>query len=163
MRARTGNVNNSSTAIRLLFYHRLVKLVFNLKQGDGLLPDELQDASSVYLTMSIDHQPIEAKYDIYNDAFEITPGNNTIYPVVLPSAPVGYVSSFEAIVLPNGTNNPASSDRTVTIEFYQKDTDPIVNKFTIGTTFETGHKYTYNVTVNAVSVTVDSEKYTEQW
>lgn len=162
MRARTGNMNNENIAIELLFQHRLVKLVFNLKQGEGLLDDELKDATS--LTMSINKQPLTAYYNIYSDAFTIVAGENSITPVKASSAPTGYVRTFEAIVLPNGANNPAG-DRTVTIEFFRNSKDIIKNTFTIpgSTHFEKGFKYTYNVTVNATSIQVDPTKYTEQW
>lgn len=162
MRARTGNMNNENIAIELLFQHRLVKLVFNLKQGEGLLEDELKDASS--LTMTIGGQPVAATYNLYNDAFIITAANNDITPVKASSAPTGYVRTFEAIVLPNGASNPANN-RTVTIEFFRNSKDIITNTFTIpgSTYFEKGFKYTYNVTVNATSIQVDPTKYTEQW
>lgn len=164
MRAKKGNVSNSNVSIELMFYHRLVKLVFNLKQGEGLLPDELADAT--YLGVTISNQPYEATYNAYTDAFTFTQGasNNTIIPVRAASATTGYVRTFEAIVLPNGANNLAA-DRTVTITFYRKSDDTIVNKFKISgaTTFVSGNKYTYNVTVNATSIEVDPLKFAEQW
>jgi len=164
MRAKKGNVSNSNVSIELMFYHRLVKLVFNLKQGEGLLPDELADAT--YLGMTINNQPFNATYNAYTDAFTFTQGasNNTIIPVRAASATTGYVRTFEAIVLPNGANNLAA-DRTVTITFYRKSDDTIVNTFKISgaTTFVSGNKYTYNVTVNATSIEVDTTVFTEQW
>ena len=164
MRARKANVNNGNVSIELLFYHRLVKLVFNLKQGEGLLPDELADAT--YLGVTISNQPYEATYNVYTDAFTFTQGhsNNIIYPVRAASATTGYVRTFEAIVLPNGPNN-LQVDRTVTITFYRKSDDTIVNTFKISgaTTFVSGNKYTYNVTVNATSIEVDPLKFAEQW
>lgn len=164
MRARKTNVNNGNVSIELLFYHRLVKLVFNLKQGEGLLPDELADAT--YLGVTISNQPYEATYNVYTDAFTFTQGhsNNIIYPVRAASATTGYVRTFEAIVLPNGPNN-LQVDRTVTITFYRKSDDTIVNTFKIptATNFVSGNKYTFNVTVNATSIDVDPLKFAEQW
>lgn len=164
MRARKNNVNNGNVSIELLFYHRLVKLVFNLKQGEGLLPDELADAT--YLGVTISNQPYEATYNVYTDAFTFTQGhsNNIIYPVRATSATTGYVRTFEAIVLPNGPNN-LQVDRTVTITFYRKSEDTIVNTFKIptATNFVSGNKYTFNVTVNATSIDVDPLKFAEQW
>lgn len=164
MRARKANVNNGNVSIELLFYHRLVKLVFNLKQGEGLLPDELADAT--YLGVTISNQPYEATYNVYTDAFTFTQGhsNNIIYPVRAASATTGYVRTFEAIVLPNGPNN-LQVDRTVTITFYRKSEDTIVNTFKIptATNFVSGNKYTFNVTVNATSIDVDPLKFAEQW
>lgn len=164
MRARKNNVSNGNVSIELLFYHRLVKLVFNLKQGEGLLPDELADAT--YLGVTISNQPYEATYNVYTDAFTFTQGhsNNIIYPVRAASATTGYVRTFEAIVLPNGPNN-LQVDRTVTITFYRKSEDTIVNTFKIptATNFVSGNKYTFNVTVNATSIDVDPLKFAEQW
>ena len=162
MRAKTGNVSNENTRVEMLFFHRLVKLVFNLKQGEGLLPDELKDAT--YLSMTIGGQPVAATYNIYEDKCTISPANTNITPVRASSAPTGYVRTFEAIVLPNNAQNPAT-DRTITITFYRKSEDTIVNTFKIpeSTYFTSGYKYTYNVTVNATSIQVDPTKYTEQW
>lgn len=164
MRAKKTNVSNGNVSIELLFYHRLVKLVFNLKQGEGLLPDELADAT--YLGMTINNQPYEATYNVFTDAFTFRQGysNNIIYPVKAASATTGYVRTFEAIVLPNGPNN-LQVDRTVTITFYRKSEDTIVNTFKIptATNFVSGNKYTFNVTVNATSIDVDPLKFAEQW
>lgn len=164
MQAKKADVNNGTAAIELLFKHKLVKLVFNLKQGDDLLTDELKDVS--YLGMTIGDQYTTATYDIYNDQFaNISGGLTSIIPFRASSAPTGYVRTFEAIVLPNSNAN-APIDRTVTITFYKKTEDQIVNTFKIpsSTRFEAGHKYIYNVTVNATSIQVNTEnKYTEQW
>ena len=162
MRARTGNVNNNNASIELMFHHRLTKLVFNLRQGEGLLEKELNDAT--YLGVTIDHQSVSATYNIYSDAIIVAPDNKVINTVRATAAPTGYVRTFEAIVLPNGPSNPATP-RTVTITFYRKSDDTIVNTFTIGsgTYFNAGYKYVYNVTVNATSIQVDTQKYTEQW
>ena len=138
--------------------------MFNLKQGEGLLPDELADAT--YLGVTISNQPYEATYNVYTDAFTFRQGysNNIIYPVRAASATTGYVRTFEAIVLPNGPNN-LQVDRTVTITFYRKSEDTIVNTFKIptATNFVSGNKYTFNVTVNATSIDVDPLKFAEQW
>ncbi len=162
MRARTDNVNNNNAVVELLFQHKLVKLVFNLKQGEDLLDDELKNAT--YISMTIGNQPTSATYNIFDNTFDITSGSYDIIPVKSESAPEGYVRTFEAIVLPNGTNN-AAADRTVTITFYKTYENRVVNTFTIGsgTTFVSGTKYTYNVTVNATSVEVDDNKFAEQW
>ena len=169
MQARTGNVTNGNATIELLFRHRLVKLVFNLKQGEGLLPNELKDAT--YLGMKILSQHFKATYNIYKgdneDPLSVDPASEyiaDIIPAKAAQAPTGYVRTYEAIVLPNVVNNPAVN-RTVEIEFYQRSDDRIVNKFTIPvqTIFKAGYKYVFNVTVNALTVTVDTDKYTEQW
>ncbi len=157
-------VNNSNAVIRLLFQHRLTKLVFNLKQGEDLLDDELEKAT--YLEISIGNQKTTATYNIYTDAFTATGDATTIVPIELGTTAEGYVKSFECLVLPNDeTSNPAAN-RTVTITFYQTYANRVVNTFTIGSTtsFAPGTKYTYNVTVNATSVpVVETDTYTEQW
>lgn len=163
LRANTGNVNNGKAAIELLFNHRMVKLVFNLKQGPGLLTNELKDAT--FIGMEIGSQPTVATYNIYTDEFSITPSSTGIVPIKAPTAPIGYVHSFEAIVLPTNNTTNLASKRTVKITYYLNQDDPVVNTFDIpaGDSFEKGTKYVYNVTINAVSVTVNLEKYTEQW
>lgn len=165
MRAKTENVNNNVTAIQLLFEHKLVKLVFNLKQGEGLQPNELKNATIEAFTVG--GQPTNASYNIFSDAILITPGDNAITPheMAMSSVPDGYVRSFEAIVLPNAEGTNPAADRTVTITFYTHADDPITNTFTIdsATPFEPGCKYVYNVTVNATSILVNPEKYAEQW
>ena len=162
MRARTGNVNNERASIELLFQHRLSKLVFNLKQGEGMLEDELKDAS--YLGMVLKNQYTKATYNIYTDEFSSPAERQDIIPVRATSAPTGYVRSYEAIVLPNVAGNTAA-DRTVSITFYRKTKDQITNTFKIpgSTYFQPGYKYVFNVTVNATTITVDPTKFTEQW
>lgn len=168
MRAERGNVSNSDVSIELQFKHKLTKLVFNLKQGEGLLPNELRDAT--YLGLKIDKQPYAATYNVYEDMLSVTLAHNEIIPI-RGTTTTGFVRTFEAIVLPNTSSgettvagNP-SDDRTVTINFYRRSDDAIVNTFKIpsSTYFYPGHKYIYNVTVNATSIEVDSQKYTEQW
>ena len=168
MSAERGNVSNSDVSIELQFKHKLVKLVFNLKQGEGLLPNELRDAT--YLGMKIDKQSYEATYNIYQDMLSVTLAHNDIIPI-RGTTTTGFVRTFEAIVLPNTTSGETTvagnppDDRTVTINFYRRSDDAIVNTFTIpaSTYFYPGHKYIYNVTVNATSIEVNPQKYTEQW
>ena len=157
MRSRPLNASNSNAAVKLMFEHKLVKLVFNLKPGEGLLSNELEEP--ITLSLTIKNQPTKATYDIKEDAISIVGGpNQDIIPFTAPSAPLGYVRTYEAIVLPS-----SNTSHKVEIVFYKKEKDKITNTFTIDTSLRSGYKYTFNVTVNAVSVTVDTEKYTEQW
>jgi len=160
--AKKGNVSDNNATIELLFQHRMVKLVFNLKQGEGLLTDELKDAT--YLGMEILNQPTKATYNLFVDAFSNYATHGNIIPAKVTAAPTGYVRTYEAIVLPNGIGNP-TVDRTVTVTYYHKDTDIITNTFKIpaATQFNAGYKYTFNVTVNATSIKVNTDKFTEQW
>ena len=138
---------------QLLFQHKLTKLVFNLNLS------EMGTVSTTSLT--IGSQRTTATYNLYTNRFTFTgDANQTITAVESATVPTGYDKTFEAIVLPNNdTTNPAV-DRKVTI---------VVNgrsyTFTIGnaTSFASGHKYIYNVTVYPFSVFVDSQKFTEQW
>lgn len=153
-----GQVNDltrSKSTAKLLFNHRLVKLVFNLKPGTDMLEGELTNA-----TLTLDKQPVKATYNLITDGIDMTAGTSILTAVNSASAPPdGYKKTLELIVLPNGTNNLAA-DRTVTITF-----GSTTNTFTIAdtTSFAAGKKYTYNVTVNATSITVDKDKFTDQW
>jgi len=166
MTAKDDNVNNELEAIQLLFQHRLVKLVFNLRQGDGLLTDEL--VNSTISEFSIDHQPTGATYNIYTSTLGIPSGDYDASSKVTPvkgTTSAGYDLTYEAIILPNNVGTNPVTDRPVTITFYTNADDPVTNTFVINsdTNFEEGCKYVYNVTVNATSVTVDTEQFTEQW
>ena len=166
MTAKHENANNAAETIQLLFHHRLTKLVFNLRQGEGLLAGELK--KSTISPFTIDHQPTTATYNIYTSGLTIPSGNydgSTITPKKMDAVATGYDLTYEAVILPNNDDNRATN-RTVTITFYTNEDDKITNTFTIDsdTHFEEGCKYVYNVTVNAMSITVDTEEtFTDQW
>lgn len=157
----TGKVSttthNSSTPIsianpscELLFHHRLTKLVFNL---------DLTEMVTVGTTsLTIGSQKTAGTYDIYDNVLTCSgDANKAISAVGTKTDELHW--SFEAIVLPNNTTNLAV-DRTVTIVV-----DGRSYTFTIGkaTSFDTGNRYVYNVKVYPLTITVDTDKYTEQW
>ncbi len=164
MRACTPSINNNKASVELLFEHRMTKLVFNLKQSDAMLDDELDNAT--FLGVKLDNQPLAATYNIYQDVFLIPSNASVITAVEMEMPALGYDKSFEAIVFPNYTTQNAPTDRTVTVTYNHGDDDVVINTFTIDSdvSFKSGYKYTFNVTFNATSVVVDADdKYTVQW
>ncbi len=155
-------ITKANPTCELLFAHRLVKMQFNLKPGDGM---ETGDITNATVSVKIGNQPTTATYNIYTDAISIAAGSSDITPIAMATAATGYEKSFECIVLPNGTNNTAA-DRTVTITVqYQNETQTYDYTFTIGsgTSLVAGNRYVYNVTVNGYGIVVNDEKFTEQW
>lgn len=164
-------ISSENPSCELLFTHRLVKLQFNLKKGDELLAGEISGATA--LSIKIDHQPTAATYNIFTNDISITEGSTEITAAPMATAETGYEKSFEAIVMPNKMTaeggelaNNELTDRTVTITItYASDNQTFSYKFTIGntTSFVSGNKYVYNVTVNGYSIVVNPLKFTEQW
>lgn len=173
MRAEVQDRNTANNVAALLFTHQLVKLQFNVKRGADMLEDEISQAfTNSRLSLTVGRQPTEATYNLYTGDIRITaldsptPTSSPITTHIMTTAETGYDKSFEAIVLPNeATYNPAA-DRTVTITIGTAN-HPTAYTYTFtigsGTTFLSGNKYIYNVTVNATSIQVDPTKYTEQW
>ena len=151
------SINKVTPSCQLLFHHRLTKLVFNLKAGEDFSSSDIEGATS----LTIGSQRITATYNLYTDVLTCTGDvNQTISAVALATANTGYAKTFEAIVLPNNDATNPAVDRKVTIIVSGR---PYA--FTIGnaTSFASGHKYVYNVTVYPFSIIVDPQKFTEQW
>ena len=155
------SINNPSC--QLLFRHRLTKLVFNLKFDDfGVIKNT---------SLTIGNQKTTATYNIYTDALTYSGGeaNQTITAAV-GSTKSGFDKTFEAIVLPNDTDNNPAIDCKVTIVVDGKSysftiirTGEASNIQVLTGSFFAGRKYEYNVTVYPFTIEVDTEKYTEQW
>lgn len=155
---------NSSTA-RLRLKHMLVKLKFNLKVGSDLLPTEITitEYNEGRLKVGVGNMPTTATCNVFSATSANYSNNATIYavPVAAKDITAGYQMTFECLVLPTTTPHTV----TVTI-------GTTSNTFTICdgidtdvTAFEAGHLYTYNVTLNATSIRVETDmnRFTEQW
>ena len=158
----TTPINSANSKCELLFQHRLTKLVFNL---------DLTEMGTVGTTsLTIGSQKTSATYSIYTDVLTCSgDANQTITAVESAPAPADYDKTYEAIVLPNGSTNPAV-DRTVTIvvdgrsyTFTIAKSGASSNNKVVTSSFDAGKKYIYNVKVYPFTIEVDTEKYTEQW
>jgi len=157
-------IKKNTPSCQLLFAHRLVKLVFNLKAGTGMSSSDITSASPC--SVSITGQKTEGTYNIYTDALTYTGSQTTIVSTATQEAKGGFDKAIQLIVLPtHDTNNP-KSDRTVTITLgtatYQFTIFDGVNAAAPadpdGTlqvaAFEAGKEYTFDVTVNAARLSV---------
>lgn len=159
-------INKLNPSCQLLFHHRLTKLVFNLKPGEDFTNKDIEGATS----LTIGSQKTTATYNIYTDELTCVGESNQTITAAVGSTKSGYEKTFEAIVLPNDADNNPAIDCKVTIVV-----DGRSYSFTIIRTgeesnikvktvsFFAGYKYEYNVTVYPFTITVDPDKYTEQW
>ena len=160
------SINKVTPSCQLLFHHRLTKLVFNLKAGEDFSSSDIEGATS----LTIGSQKTTATYNIYTDELTCVGESNQTITAAVGSTKSGYEKTFEAIVLPNDADNNPAIDCKVTIVV-----DGRSYSFTIIRTgeesnikvktvsFFAGYKYEYNVTVYPFTITVDPDKYTEQW
>lgn len=167
----TTDININNPSCELLFHHRLTKLVFNLK---------FKDFGSVGTTsLTIGSQKTTATYNIYTDELTCVGESNQTITAAVGQTKNDYDKTFEAIVLPNGatdpdpitvSGNPTDKDCKVTIvvdgrsySFTIIRTGTESNIKVLTGSFFAGYKYEYNVTVYPFTITVDPDKYTEQW
>ena len=156
------NINNPSC--ELLFEHRLTKLEFNLK---------FEDFGEITTTsLTIGSQKTTATYNIYTSTLTYGSGEaNQTITAAIGSTKSGFDKTFEAIVLPNDdSNNPVPVQRKVTIvvdgrsySFTIISSGEKSKTEVVTSSFVAGKKYIYNVTVYPFTITVDPDKYTEQW
>lgn len=157
-------ISINEPSCELLFRHRLTKLEFNLTFIDF---DDIKNTS-----LTIGSQKTTATYNIYTD--ELTYGSGEAYQTITAaeiSSSNDNQKTFEAIVLPNhADNNRTPNERKVTIvvdgksySFTIVKTGADTNNKVLTDSFDAGYKYVYNVTVYPFTITVDPDKYTEQW
>ena len=157
-------ISINEPSCELLFRHRLTKLEFNLTFIDF---DDIKNTS-----LTIGSQKTTATYNIYTD--ELTYGSGEAYQTITAaeiSSSNDNLKTFEAIVLPNhADNNRTPNERKVTIvvdgksySFTIVKTGADSNNKVLTDSFDAGYKYVYNVTVYPFTITVDPDKYTEQW
>lgn len=108
----TSPINIDHTTAQLLFQHELSKVLIKLVVGTGYEASDLLGKVSI----KISGQPIEASFSPLTQSLTITQAANDIFPQTLTSGDVDYDSAvlytYRALLMPNGTNNPAASDGT---------------------------------------------------
>lgn len=162
MTATRSHLNKSNSNTKLLFEHELVKLQFNLKAGKELLSTEISSAfDKDKLSVKINKQYQGATYNLYTDIITPTGAKGDMTASLSATTTEGYDKSFEMTVLPDA----GGEDRTVSIIIGTTDHPTNTFAFTIDSAskFESGHKYVYNVTVNATSIQVNEKEFAEQW
>ena len=136
--------------VALSFDHQLTKVYVNVMAGEGLVDSDLQD-----IIVSFDGLNTKAYFNLTDG----TLGNSGV-PAEIALRPTfaknGYVTSFEAIVLPTETIPAASivfdlndgdSENNVESDVFIWKFDNVLNKST---------RYTYNVTINRSGIVVEA-------
>lgn len=146
-------ITKANHTCELLFAHKLCKLQFNIKAGTGMAATDITGNT---VDVKISGQETQGTYNIYTDALTITDGHVAdITALGMTSAATGYDKSFEAIILPNGTNNEAAA-RTVTITIGTATYTCSIPTTGTGSiaSFTAGNKYEINITVNISGLTL---------
>ena len=141
---QTGNRIDATVAFN--FVHKLSKVIFTFKPGDGMTDTELA-GMKVQLT---DQQTL-ATFDVTQPDGEVVVGTNTPATLTLNTAADG--SSSEGIVL------PSSDFSGMTLHLELSDGSSFFNwdlNNSIADKFEAGKKYVYDITVNRTGLGVTS-------
>ena len=140
-------ITKAHAECKLLFKHRLCKLVFNLIAGNGMADT---DFSGNTVTIGIASMPTTATYNLYTSTISSV---GTLGNIGTQNTDGASHKVFEAIIPPHTT--AAAREVTITIE-KNDPTSSATYTFNIDNnkTFTAGNKYIYNVTVNAKSLTV---------
>ena len=136
--------------VKLTFDHKLTKIRINVKAGDGLEGEDLDNIAVSFENFSTtaDFNLITGSLDNYYNIASITPAS--ISPVD------GYRLSYEAIVL------PIDDPRGATIKFDLNNGDEEVSSDVFTWNFDekelkNGNEYIYNVTVKRSGIVVEAE------
>lgn len=146
MAASKQTGNRIENTVTFNFVHKLSKVIFTFKPGDGMTDTELA-GMKVQLT---DQQTL-ATFDVTQPDGEVVVGTNTPATLTLNTAADG--SSSEGIVL------PSSDFSGMTLHLELSDGSSFFNwdlNNSIADKFEAGKKYVYDITVNRTGLGVTS-------
>ncbi len=141
-----GYTKDYGSAVGLQFDHKLAKVVFNCKKGNGL-------ASLDGMTVRIKGMNSRGTFNLANGV--VVPTNNStetegIAARELSGAPSGYLKSYDAIIMPGAYDaNAVTFEFTVGGDTFTWTIDKAENA-----KFESGNEYTYAVTVTRRGVTM---------
>lgn len=141
---QTGNRIDATVAFN--FVHKLSKVIFTFKPGDGMTDTELAG-----MTVQLTNQQTLATFDVTQSDGEVVVGTNTPATLTLNTAADG--SSSEGIVL------PSSDFSGMTLHLELSDGSSFFNwdlNNSIADKFEAGKKYVYDITVNRTGLGVTS-------
>ena len=134
--------------VPLVFDHQLTKIYINVKAGEGLSNDDLQDIEVSFLGLNT-----KADFNLLNGNLtnQSTPAEiNTLS----FTTKEGYVASFEAIVLPVETTPIAKIKFDLKNGDVELGTDSDVYTWDFDSALDKSTKYTYNVLINRSGIVV---------
>lgn len=147
----TGNYKktNASNPINLDFYHKLSRLILDIKAGEGVSEDDIKKDLT-----------IELNNYIYKGVFSLATGNvspsgsdkKSINPYKATSASSGHLVRYEAILIPQTTSS---------IDFFIGTTKYSLElKNSKGATLEleSGTQYVYSITITKTTIIIEGEE-----
>lgn len=140
----------STEKVALTFDHMLARLVLNCKAGA-----DIDEADVAGMTVVIKGMNTNNQLNLKTGTFGAATNPQNIIPSKLTSAPAGYNSAFDAIILPAAA---IVNIGDFYVEFTIKPTtDPEVFtwKMPSGTKFDAGNEYTYNVTLTRSGLSIE--------
>ena len=146
MAASKQTGNRIENTVTFNFVHKLSKVIFTFKPGDGMTDTELAG-----MTVQLTNQQTLATFDVTQPDGEVVVGTNTPATLTLNTAADG--SSSEGIVL------PSSDFSGMTLHLELSDGSSFFNwdlNNSIADKFEAGKKYVYDITVNRTGLGVTS-------
>jgi hypothetical protein len=138
MAASMQTANRTKNTVTFNFVHKLSKVIFTFKPGDGMTDTELAG-----MTVQLTNQQTLATFDVTQPDGEVVVGTNTPATLTLNTDADG--SSSEGIVL------PGSDFSGMTLHLELADGGSFFNwdlNNSIADKFEAGKKYVYDITVN---------------
>ena len=144
--------NSPGKKVSLMFDHKLTKININIKPGDGLTDDDIENTVVTFNGFNT-----KADFNLISGALSDQSAKAIITPLKI-SAANNYKLSFESIVLPVVNSN----DATIVFDLNNGDTGEGIENdlFTwkFGTEeLEGGYEYLFNVTIKRSGIVVEAE------
>lgn len=142
---------NKSTAPSLTFKHLPVKVVVNLKKGEGITDTEVQSAAVALVNQNLTSGAIADDWKVT----QATTGSSTITPNVLSSPTSGYQKSVQALLVPQQMQGQKfikvtiGTGGTARDYYYTPTQEDDAN-------LQAGNQYTYDITVKKSGLSVES-------
>ena len=137
--------------VSLVFNHKLTKISINVKPGDGLEKEDLED-----IIITLEGFSTKADFDLISGTLSDISDKKIITPSVITTID-GFVVSSEAIIIP--TANPSSAKIVFNLN-NGDETEGVKNDIFTWTfkenALENGYEYVYNVTVKRSGIVVEA-------
>ena len=143
---------SSGKKVSLVFNHKLTRIIVNIKPGEGLLADDVNNT-----VVTFEGFNTKADFNLISGALDNPEEVQNITPLKMTTATGGYTLSFESIVIP--VTDPSSAK--IVFDLKNGDEDLQVNSDLFSWKFSTeelksGFEYIYNVTVKRSGIIVDA-------
>ena len=149
--ATTYSKVSTEKKVPLTFKHKLTKVNINVKHGEGLLENDLQN-----IKIHIEGLNTEADFDLLTATLSGFGNMDNITPIVIETVQ-NYAISYQAIIIP--TEDPSTAK--IVFDLDNGDEESNINSdvftwFFSDDELEEGTEYTYNVTVKRSGIVVEA-------